>query len=73
MTSTTAARANKESNMTSCSGKRKKGGSCNKILYRCKKCNNVGCDHVGTGECSNQAFNHGKCVKCGASGQSEMF
>jgi hypothetical protein len=53
--------------MPSCPGRRtKNNSSCNKTLYRCKKCGNVGCDYSNFGECTNQGFQSGKCLKCGA-------
>ena len=57
--------------MSSCPGKRGKV-TCTGILYRFKKCSNVGCDR-GNDECTNQGFRSGKCKKCGAIGQKENF
>lgn len=60
--------------MASCPGKRiDRKGTCLSTLYRCKKCGNVGCDQGQPGKCQNQGFKLGKCMKCGASGQKEMF
>jgi len=59
--------------MAQCPGKRG-AQTCNRILYRCKKCGNVGCESGKPSECGNQAFLTGsKCVKCGTSGQKENF
>jgi len=55
-----------------CPGKRD-NHTCNAQLYRCKSCGNVGCDHGQDGKCTNQAFKTGKCLKCGKSGQKELF
>lgn len=35
------------------------------VIYRCNKCTSVGCDQLQAGECSNQGFRLGTCVKCG--------
>jgi hypothetical protein len=51
--------------MASCPGKRKSAATCNSVIYRCNKCTSVGCDQVQAGECSNQGFRLGTCVKCG--------
>lgn len=59
--------------MPFCPGKKKNGSKCMNQLYRCKKCGNVGCDRPSDGECSNQGFKVGKCLKCGATGQKENF
>jgi hypothetical protein len=58
--------------MASCPGKRD-NHTCSSILYRCKKCGNVGCDQGTMGKCTNQGFQSGKCLKCGAIGQKENF
>jgi hypothetical protein len=52
--------------MAYCVGKRATGGTCQSNLKRCKKCGNVGCDKMKEGECTNQTFWQGKCLKCGA-------
>lgn len=60
--------------MAACPGKKIKSGTmCNSTLYRCKKCGNVGCDQGSQATCSNQGFKTGKCLKCGISGQKELF
>jgi hypothetical protein len=60
--------------MAFCPGKKiKTKGTCNGTLYRCKKCGNVGCDQGPSTACSNQAFDLGKCMKCGARGHKERF
>ena len=61
--------------MAICSGKRKqKAGTCSSILYKCKKCANVGCMQSLGHECSNQGFSAvAKCLKCGAVSQKEQF
>jgi hypothetical protein len=60
--------------MASCPGERKNPvRPCLSMLCRCKKCGNVGCDQSIVGACSNQAFRFGKCSKCGAQGQKEIF
>lgn len=56
--------------MASCPGKRaKRTGIYVSMLYRYKKCGNVGCDQGQPGDCSNQAFRLARCMKCGATGQ----
>lgn len=53
--------------MATCNGKMTKTHSrCNRNLFRCKKCDKVGCDHALEGQCSNQNFQGGKCESCGA-------
>lgn len=49
-----------------CKGKRVKYNNslCSKTLYRCKKCGNWGCDQTHQGECTNQGFVSGRCLKC---------
>ena len=60
--------------MSICPGKRKKNNSnCTSTLYRCKKCGNIGCEQNQPFDCSNQGFKAGKCLKCGVSGQKELF
>lgn len=51
--------------MASCPGKRG-SSTCSGIVYRCKKCGNVGCDRGRAGECTSQGFKSGRCTKCGA-------
>lgn len=51
-----------------CSGKLKDGKNCRARLYRCKKCNSVGCDADG---CSNQINQKYRCMKCGIYGNAE--
>jgi hypothetical protein len=51
----------------------KRSHKCSSVLYRCKKCGNVGCDQGQPGHCTNQGFRVGKCQKCGAVGQKETF
>jgi hypothetical protein len=58
--------------MAACDGTREKH-RCASTLYRCKKCGIVGCAQGRQGACTSQAFAAGKCVKCGASGQREVF
>jgi len=58
--------------MAGCTGK-KDAHTCGCLLFKCKKCGNVGCDQGQDDKCSNQAFKGGKCVRCGAIGQKEMF
>jgi len=38
---------------------------CGGTVNRCDKCASLGCDQVQPGECSNQAFWFGTCMKCG--------
>jgi hypothetical protein len=55
--------------MALCVGKRtvfSRITSCQSHLKRCPKCSNVGCDRSTEGECTNQTFWQGKCLKCGA-------
>lgn len=60
--------------MAICPGRRKDNKKCNSVLYRCKKCGNVGCKQSRPGECSNQGFTlSGQCLKCGTYGKSETF
>ena len=60
--------------MPSCPGKRTKDNiTCHSNLYRCKKCVNIGCNQGRFGTCTNQGFEGGKCLKCGAYGQMEPF
>jgi len=59
--------------MASCSGKRSTGKNpCGGPLYKCNKCNSVGCEQAPPDSCSNQSFQNFKCIKCGASGQREV-
>ena len=58
--------------MAMCPGK-KGTSACNSTVYRCKACGNVGCDQGSQGKCTNQAFTVFKCMKCGKTGQKEMF
>ena len=51
--------------MASCPGKRRSTAMCNKVVYRCENCTNVGCDQVEAGECSNQGFRSNSCLMCG--------
>jgi hypothetical protein len=51
--------------MASCPGKRKSAATCDSVVHRCTKCTSVGCDQVQAGECSNQGFRFGTCLKCG--------
>jgi hypothetical protein len=53
--------------MASCTGRRKSAAAatCDKVVERCGNCTSVGCDQDRTGECSNQGFRLGSCVKCG--------
>lgn len=55
--------------MAQCAGKE---GSvrCNRTLYRCKHCGNVGCDQASNASCPNQAFSSGRCVKYGKTGKT---
>jgi hypothetical protein len=48
-----------------CPGKRKSAATCNSVVHYCDKCKSVGCDQIEAGECSNQGFRSGTCVKCG--------
>lgn len=58
--------------MAACPGE--KGTSrCDSTLYRCKACGNVGCGQSTEGKCTNQGFRTSKCMKCGKTGQKEMF
>ncbi len=59
--------------MASCPGTKDGKNKCYATLYRCKSCGNVGCDQSQHGKCDNQAFQSGKCNKCGKSGQKETF
>ena len=53
----------------SCQGKRSnRTGKCGSIVYRCKHCGSVGCDHSKQQTCSNQLFYNAKCLKCGKAG-----
>jgi len=49
--------------MVSCTGKRK-SASCGSRVYGCRKCTNFGCDQLQAGECSNQGFRSGRCIRC---------
>jgi hypothetical protein len=51
--------------MAGCAGKRKSAVTCNSAIHCCRKCTSVGCDQVEEGECSNQGFRFGTCMKCG--------
>jgi hypothetical protein len=51
--------------MAICAGKRKSAITCNSAVYLCEECISIGCDQVEAGECSNQGFRFGTCVKCG--------
>jgi hypothetical protein len=51
--------------MASCTGTRKSAAICKSVVDSCTKCTNVGCDQVEAGECSNQGFRSGICLKCG--------
>ena len=42
---------------------------CNYILKQCLVCGIVGCDHGREGECTNQAFKVGLCLRCGTVGK----
>lgn len=57
--------------MANCPGKKRTGGICYGFVYRCKKCGSVGCEHYQDGECSNQGFKSGYCLRCGTLGQKE--
>jgi hypothetical protein len=52
--------------MASCQGKTKSAAACNSLVIRCTQCTNVGCDQALAGDCSNQGFRSGICMKCGA-------
>jgi hypothetical protein len=52
--------------MAHCRGRHKDRYACNSVVYRCKKCNAVGCDQREAAECTSQNFQRGKCSKCGA-------
>ena len=52
----------------SCPGKRKNENRCGSVVYKCKHCQSVGCDHSKEEECSNQNFKSGKCLRCGKPG-----
>lgn len=59
--------------MSVCPGKRSdRSGSCNTQLYKCKYCNNVGCDQ-NREICSNQAFMGSRCLQCNKAGGKETF
>jgi hypothetical protein len=51
--------------MASCQGKTRSVAICNRVVYRCENCTNVGCDQGETGECSNQGFQSNSCLMCG--------
>lgn len=51
--------------MAGCTGRRTSAATCDKVVERCGKCTSVGCDQDRPGECSNQGFRDGVCVKCG--------
>ena len=59
--------------MAICIGKHKtRTGRCGSILYRCRKCANVGCMQSATQQCTNQGFTGTSiCLKCNTSGQKE--
>ena len=42
---------------------------CNYLLKQCKVCGIVGCDRQFEGQCTNQAFKVGLCLRCGAHGK----
>jgi len=53
--------------MSNCHGQRKNYNmTCNSSIYKCKKCGNVGCNQPSEGDCSQQGFRNGSCVKCGS-------
>ena len=58
--------------MSQCPGRRTTTNSqCAVMLYRCKKCGNVGCDQPRENHCSNQGFKNQRCESCGAYNQKE--
>jgi hypothetical protein len=52
--------------MAKCIGKRRASATCDGMVERCGNCTSLGCDQERAGECSNQGFRLGSCVKCGA-------
>ena len=48
--------------MAKCPGKNQGKDHCFFPLYRCTKCNSVGCNVSG---CSNQCFDFNRCLRCG--------
>jgi hypothetical protein len=56
--------------MAMCAGTRN-GRRCVLLLFRCKKCGNVGC-HQTKKVCTSQGFVGGKCMKCGSSNKEQF-
>jgi len=54
-----------------CRGKllNERNKTCNYLLKQCKVCGIVGCDRQREGECTNQAFKGGLCLRCGNLGK----
>ncbi|MDQ7825436.1 MAG: hypothetical protein RDV48_21725 [Candidatus Eremiobacteraeota bacterium] len=50
---------------------KKNSQSCTGALYHCKRCGNVGCDHIVPGTCTKQGFRAGSCMKCRAVDKKE--
>jgi len=50
-------------------GQASKQGTCSSVLYKCKKCGDVGCKQNA---CPNCTFTNNKCAKCGTAGGSNM-
>jgi len=62
--------------MASCYGRRRLtvGDTlCAGPLYRCTKCGHVGCEKPKVGDCTNQTFAVGRCLRCGANGTRQAF
>ena len=55
--------------MALCRGKREKSvpKDCNSMVYRCRKCGNLGCDSTPYNPCTQQGFDRGQCLRCGSS------
>ena len=58
-----------------CPGKKKIYGSnaitnCGGTVYKCTKCNSVGCTESA---CTNRCFESSRCLKCGANGTKKSI
>ena len=56
--------------MARCNGDRGKT-KCPDAIFKCQKCQAVGCNQNSDDVCSNQNFRISKCKKCGTSGKKE--
>jgi hypothetical protein len=62
--------------MPSCYGRRLTMATkprCDATIYRCKKCGQVGCDKPREGDCSNQLFANGRCLRCNSFSTREVL